>query len=165
MIAFALAAACIGLCFFASIKDVTALTIPNWVNAALALCGVAALIASGAGLQVFAWHLGIALVALIFCMGLFFGGLIGGGDAKMIPAVLLWIGPAGVTPFLLATTLAGGALALLLLPLRSALPAGFASADRFASLQSGAGAPYGVAITAGVLYAIPASPTLFALIG
>lgn len=165
MISFALAAACIGLCFFASLKDIQSLTIPNWVNGSIALTGLLALPFAGIGLEAAAWHVGAAAITLIICMALFFAGVFGGGDAKMIPAAVLWVGPAGLLPFLMATVLAGGVLALVLLQLRPIALANFPPAEKIASLQTGAGAPYGVAITAGLIWAIPATPTLSALLG
>ena len=164
MVSFVLAAACIGLCFFASIKDITTLTIPNWVNGALAVLGCLALVFSGAGLQAFAWHLGLAFVALVLGMSLFFSGFIGGGDAKMIPAVLIWLGPEGSLPFLAAMAISGGFLALILLKLRSFIPVDASGRWKLASLEIGAGAPYGVAITLGVLYAIPYTRTLSVIV-
>ncbi|GEQ99922.1 hypothetical protein JCM17845_05460 [Iodidimonas gelatinilytica] len=42
----------------------------------------------------------------------------GGGDAKLIPAIALWAGPQNLLLFLLAMTLAGGLIAAILLVLR-----------------------------------------------
>lgn len=163
MISLALAAACIGLCFFAAIKDITTLTIPNWVNASIAGLGVVALAFSGLPVATIGWHFLIALIGLAICMGLFFGGVFGGGDAKMIPAVLIWAGPAGALPFILWTAIFGGLLAVLLLPIRSIAPGGYLAGRMFASLEEGAGAPYAVAIAAGLFFTMQQA-TLFAAI-
>ena len=101
------------------------------------------------------WTLLSALTAFVVSVALFFGRVFGGGDAKMIPAVVLWVGPAGIPAFLFGTAIAGGVLAAIILPARFAAPAGFATPTRWASLQRGVGVPYGVAIVAGVLYALP----------
>lgn len=49
---------------------------------------------------------------------LFFMNLFGGGDAKLIPAVSLWIGVTGLPVFLMVTTAIGGVLALSSITLR-----------------------------------------------
>ncbi len=165
MISLALAAACVALCFFAAIKDITTLTIPNWVNASIAGLGLVALIFSGLPLMTMGWHLLIALIALAICMALFFTGVFGGGDAKMIPAVLIWVGPAGALSFILWTAIFGGVLAVLLLPIRSVAPGGYVAGRQFASLQAGAGAPYAVAIAAGLFFTIGQAPLLAVIAG
>jgi prepilin peptidase CpaA len=43
---------------------------------------------------------------------LFSFGLFGGGDAKLLAAAGLWFGTAQTMPFLIATVIAGGALAI-----------------------------------------------------
>lgn len=148
----------LGLCAYAALNDVATLTIPNWLNASLAVLGVAALFAAGPGFQVTVWHFTVALIAFIISFVLFILGVWGGGDAKMVPAVLLWIGPAGVMPFLQWMILTGGLLALVLVIARRTVPD--ARHPRFLalSLKKGAGAPYGVAIAAGVFMAVPSAP-------
>ena len=165
MISLALAAACIALCFFAAIRDISTLTIPNWVNACIAGLGLAALAVSGSPMATMGWHLALGVGAFIVCMGLFFAGAFGGGDAKMIPAVLLWVGPGGAVSFILWTAIFGGVLAVLLLPIRSVAPGGVLINRRFASLEEGAGAPYAVAIAAGLFVTIPKAPLLAVIAG
>lgn len=55
----------------------------------------------------------IALIAFLLLVVLFARGLIGGGDVKLIPAVLLWSGPAYFLEFLLVTSICGGFLSLI----------------------------------------------------
>ena len=164
MISFVLAAACIALCFYAAMKDIVSLTIPNWVNASIAGLGVVALLVSGLPLSTVGWHLLLGVGALVVCMALFFVGAFGGGDAKMIPAVLIWAGPSAAFPFIMWTAVFGGVLALALLPLRNFTTEGFVGARHFASLEQGAGAPYAVAIAAGLFFTLERSP-LLAVIG
>jgi prepilin peptidase CpaA len=76
-------------------------------------------------------------------------------------ASALWVGPAGLVPFALYTGLAGGALALILVAMRSAWLRPFADAGpawtkRLAT--PGEAAPYGVAIAIGALAAFAANP-------
>src|SRR6185295_3013176 len=83
---------------------------------------------------------------------------IGGGDAKLMAAASMWLGLIGLGPFVFYTALAGGALALMLLAIRSAWVRPLAAGgppwiDRLAT--PGGATPYGVAIAAGALLAFP----------
>lgn len=153
------------LCAFACMKDLSSLTIPNWVNAGIAIAFIpAALIGvltspeitfSTAG-----WHLLVGFILFAICFGLFVFGAFGGGDAKMIPAVALWMGPAGVMPFLFGLTLAGGVLALAVLFARKNVPEVFAPSFVRATMKEGEGVPYGVAISVGAVVGGFSSPFL-----
>ncbi len=148
----------LGLCAYAALNDVATLTIPNWLNLSLVILGIAALFVAGPGFEATMLHLTVALLAFLVSFALFVLGVWGGGDAKMVPAVLLWIGPAGVLPFLQWMVIAGGLLAAVLIVARRTLPAARHPRLLAMSLQPGAGAPYGVAIAAGVFMAIPSAP-------
>jgi len=84
-------------------------------------------------------HLSAALVLFAAGAGLFALELWGGGDAKLLPAVALWLGWAALPRFLLVMSMTGCALSLLALAMR-AVPAG-----RKHLLAAGR-IPYGVAI-------------------
>lgn len=153
------------LCAFACVKDMSSLTIPNWVNAGIALAFFPAAIvglstAAEITLGVFVWHLLVGLIVFIVCFILFSVGAFGGGDAKMIPAVALWMGPYGVAPFLFGIAIAGGALAMAVLFARKSIPEAFAPGFVRATLQEGEGIPYGIAITAGAVLGGMSSPFL-----
>ncbi len=105
-------------------------------------------------------HVAVGAAGLVIGMGMFAMGWIGGGDAKLFAAAALWLGWPAATTFLMATTLAGGGLAVLLLMLRTQLvrahtPTLGGWVDRLTT--PGAPAPYGVAIACGALAAFPAS--------
>jgi prepilin peptidase CpaA len=101
-------------------------------------------------------------------MVMFALGWIGGGDAKLMTAAALWLGPraAGFDPtalfsFFAYTGLAGGILAVSLVALRSSwirplAESGPAWAKRLAT--PGESAPYGVAIAIGALAAFALHP-------
>lgn len=110
----------------------------------VASCGVV-------GLSVLGGHLSTAqamthiyafMIAFAVCFGLFALGVMGGGDAKVIPSVVLIAGGGYVVPFLFFMAVAGGLIAGVLLVKR----------------RMGAGAqqghqtvPYAVAIMVGAL--------------
>jgi prepilin peptidase CpaA len=59
----------------------------------------------------------LQLALAVFAVGaiLWSRGWLGGGDVKLLAATALWAGPSHILAFLLTTTLAGGALSLLIL--------------------------------------------------
>jgi prepilin peptidase CpaA len=103
----------------AALKDVTSYTIPNWISLALVVAFAPSALASGASLATMGLCLAAGLAALLAGMGMFAAGWIGGGDAKLFAASVLWLGWPAAAPFMLVTAMAGGALTLGLLSLRS----------------------------------------------
>ena len=88
-------------------------TIPNWLNAAIALGAIPFWWASGVHLWPgVALHLGIALALFAIFGAAFYLGLMGGGDVKMLAAVALWLPPLAVLQLLVVMSLTGGALTL-----------------------------------------------------
>jgi prepilin peptidase CpaA len=149
------------LVIVAALKDITSYTIPNWISLALIGAYVPAAFAIGLPLPTMGLSLALAAGALILGVGMFALNWIGGGDAKLLAAATLWVGWAGLAPFLLGTAMAGGALALMLIvvrkqPLQALVPANPRWLFRLAS--PGEAVPYGVAICVGALVAFAASP-------
>lgn len=92
--------------------DVMTMRIPNWLTAGLAVLFIPAALASGMPYFGVALHVaaGVGLFVLGYCLFVF--GVFGGGDAKLMAAVGLWLGFPVILPFLLFTALAGGLLAV-----------------------------------------------------
>jgi prepilin peptidase CpaA len=135
----------------AALHDVRFYLIPNRFCAAIAASFV--LFAAG---SLPAAEIGAALAAGVglFAAGavLFSRGLLGGGDVKLLAAVALWAPPAHFMEFMLATSLAGALLALLLMtPLRLCLPRPVESESEPVLRQP---VPFGVAIAVGGLLAV-----------
>lgn len=149
-----------GLVVVAGLKDVTSYTIPNWISLALIAAFPVAALAAGVGWSAVGLCLAFGLGALVVGMAMFAFGWVGGGDAKLLAACALWLGwPAGVA-FLLSTALAGGALTLGLMTLRSGwldpvIVGGPAWVRRLGDKKGDI--PYGVAIAVGALSALPQS--------
>jgi len=144
----------------AALRDVVSYTIPNWISAALIAGFPVAALAQGLPLQTVGINLGVGVAALILGMFMFAMRWIGGGDAKLFAAAALWLGWPAVPMYLGVTGIAGGAVAVGLLSLRSPLVAGYvvnspAWLRRLA--EPGENVPYGVAIAVGGLTAFPAS--------
>jgi prepilin peptidase CpaA len=149
------------LVIVAALKDLSSFIIPNWISAALALGFVPAALIVHAPLGDIGISFAVGAGVFVLAAGMFAFGWIGGGDAKLMTAAALWVGLKGLAPFALYTGLAGGALALALVALRSAwirpfTEAGPAWARRLAT--PGEAAPYGVAIAFGALAAFAAHP-------
>ncbi len=148
-----------GLLIYAACSDIARLTIPNWVSIAMPALFVAAALFAGMPLAQVGAHLlfGAAILAVGFF--LFQASIIGGGDAKLLAAAAVWTGFPAFAPFLFWTAAAGGLLALSLLAARHFVKQAAthpAFVNRLLKHQNGV--PYGVAIMAGGLMALPALP-------
>ncbi len=108
------------------------------------------------------WSFAIATGAFTILVALFAYGYIGGGDVKLIPAVLLWAGPALSLEFLLITTICGGLVALLTICCRylksylsrakSSENINFSVRESSELVSNEKNIPYGIGISAGGLY-------------
>lgn len=131
----------IALFLTAALTDIRSRTIPNALVIALAVLGVVRIgvaLAAGSGPAPAAMDLLAALA--VFALGAlaFGGGMLGGGDAKLLASGTLWLGSAGVAPYLIGTALAGGALAIL-----------YVAWHLISRPASRPGLPYAVAIAVG----------------
>ena len=130
--------------------DARTRTIPNALNAAMAICGLAAvwLAAGGNAGALAAAHLAVALVLgmVIYALGMW-----GGGDAKFYAAAAAWFELTDAFRLVLSISLAGLVLVI-----------GWFATRRFRGRAEGARSrdlPYGVAIAAGGI-ALMASQTI-----
>lgn len=106
----------------AAYTDLIKLRIPNIMPVLITASFVLAIaidVFTGAGIfQSPTSHLIAGAIVFAVMLILFFMRLFGGGDAKLIPAVALWVGLQGLPVFLMMTTIIGGILALLSIFLR-----------------------------------------------
>lgn len=154
------------LVIIAGLRDLTTMTIPNWISGVLVVAFFPAAFMVGLAPMAVAMHVGVAFAALLVGMGLFAGRIIGGGDAKLMAASCLWLGLSGSGMFLLWTGLAGGAFCLALIAARAQLQSHVAGAPTWVVhlMDPRGDIPYGVAIAAGALMAFPASGLLTAFV-
>ena len=126
----------------AAVIDIRTRTIPNPLNAAVALLAPLAWWASGlplwpdAALQV-----GVALGVFMLFAGFFYLGMMGGGDVKLAAAIALWFPPAATLKFIVITSLAGGVVTLATMLWH-----------RWRGNEGAPEVPYGVAIAFGGLW-------------
>lgn len=154
------------LAIYAAVSDLATMTIPNWVSIVLAAAFAPAAAAAGLSIPEVGAHLASGALALTIGAALFYMGVFGGGDAKLIAAISIWTGFSGGAPFVMATAVCGGLLALTLIVLRRSPVAAQASAPWAKRLMSPTeGAPYAVAIAGGAFLSASSSPVLAAAMG
>jgi prepilin peptidase CpaA len=150
---------------FAASSDLLTMTISNRVALALVAGFFAVALATGMSTAVMASHVGAALLVLVFAFAFFTRGWIGGGDAKLAAATVLWLGFDHTMTYLIWSSLLGGALTIALLKVREyPLPALLARQDWAVRLHSvDAGIPYGIALAAAALLVYPETSFMHAL--
>jgi prepilin peptidase CpaA len=95
--------------------DITRFTIPNWLNATIALLAPAYWYGAQFGVAEIGIQLALAAVVFLVFAGAFALGVMGGGDVKMLGALALWLRPDQILMMLVVMSLAGGLLTLALL--------------------------------------------------
>lgn len=130
----------------AAIEDAWRLRIANLFSIGIIAGAVVAAIVAGPTLAL--WQ-NLTLFAALLVIGtfLFGAGLLGGGDVKLFAACGLWFDLSGGWRMLVATAIAGGLLAIVLLSMRPVMPDRIRR--RLIVLQPKGGIPYGIAIAAG----------------
>jgi prepilin peptidase CpaA len=146
----------------AAVSDLTTYKIPNVIPAAMVLLFVAFVIIVALGGPGMSWsetslHVIAGFLGLLAGMGMFAAGWVGGGDAKLFAAVLLWLGWDALLDYAVMASILGGALTLGLLALRKIpLPLFLVKQQWFARLSDHqAGVPYGVALALAALLVLP----------
>lgn len=144
--------AMVAVALFGAVCDIRSLTIPNIVPMLIAGLFVPYAIATAMPWAQLAFAAVLALGVFAAGFGLFAAGLVGGGDVKLLAAVVLWAGHDAFAMLMLVTALAGGGLALLLFvpPLARGMRS-LRSGSAAAATASRNAMPYGIAITAGTL--------------
>jgi prepilin peptidase CpaA len=144
---------------FAGASDFFTMTISNTIS--LALLAGFVLLASAVGLPIreIGMHLSCGAVFLCLTFVLFAFGWIGGGDAKLSAATVIWLGWGNIVDYIGVASIIGGILTLIFLQLRKwPMPRFLTARDWFARLYDhGNGVPYGIALAAAGLIVYPES--------
>ena len=132
----------------AACQDVIQLRIANIIPTAIIL--LFPLWVAVAGPEADIWMNGVNFV-LILGVGLvlFASQWLGGGDVKLFAAVALWFDFTAIVPLIFYVTMSGAALAVFLIFMRRAVPAGARERLNWAIFARRGPIPYGVAIAAG----------------
>lgn len=146
-----------GAVAFAAAMDLFTMKIPNRISAVLVLAFFPLAALAGLGAWEVLDHVGAGLCVLALGIILFIPGWFGGGDAKLMAAIALWIGFDNLPLYALYVAIAGGIIAAAFNVARSVplprLLLGEAWALRLH--RSDAGIPYGLALAAGALFVYP----------
>jgi prepilin peptidase CpaA len=150
---------------FAASSDLFTMTIANRVS--LILVGgffVLAVLTGMSGAALLS-HAGVAAAVLVVAFVFFSRGWIGGGDAKLAAAAVLWLGLGHLADYLVYASLLGGALTLGLIQFRAMpLPRLLVGRDWAERLHaSDGGVPYGIALAAAALLVYPQTEWMTAL--
>jgi prepilin peptidase CpaA len=144
----------------AAANDLYEFKIPNWVSATLFVSYFFGWALLAAPLDLLGEALLLGACGLAAGFALFAAKIFGGGDAKLIAAILPWIGLAGLMNFLVNMAFAGALLAIALLVFRKTPPLPiYAHAPWVMRLHGRPkDIPYAVAIAAGGLLSFPQTP-------
>ena len=134
-------AALFGLLAWCAVEDIRTRTIPHAAIAAIILVYALYALAGHAD-----WVSGLISGTILLVAGflLFYFHIMGGGDAKLIAAMGLWVGLGHVVPFILYTAMAGGLVTLAVLLIHR-----LKSRNLDNIVGSTPTVPYGVAIALG----------------
>ncbi len=142
-----------GACF----SDLFSMRISNKLCLSVfALFGVFAILASMAPAVVM-WHILAGMIALSASFALFALGVIGGGDAKFVAAVSVWIGFNQLVEYLAVASVLGGILTFAILFFRKYhLPPRLIVIPWINRLHDAkSGIPYGIALGAAAMLMLP----------
>jgi len=139
--------------------DLASFTIPNFLSVALLAVFAAFALAAGLSFSTIGWHMLAGLLGLFIGFTLFALGYVGGGDAKLFAAVVLWLGFKDLMPYALLASVFGGALTIGMIALRRwPLPAFALRQTWIVKLHDAkSGIPYGVALAAGAFILLPST--------
>lgn len=153
--------------FTAAFMDLFSMTIPNRISLLLLAAFCVAAPFSGLSWHSLMMHAGVGAAMLAVSVVLFAFRLFGGGDAKLLAASALWIGPDHVLPYLATVAIFGGLLSVGIVLYRSMIPhfAVVMAAPSWALRLHApdCGIPYGLAISAAAVTVYPATVLFRAL--
>jgi len=139
--------------------DIASFTIPNFLTVALVAAFAIFAMAADLSFATVSWHILAGFTGLFIGFTLFALGYIGGGDAKLFAAVLLWLGLKDLLAYSLLASVLGGVLALSVMLLRQyPLPNFLMRQAWLVKLHDArSGIPYGVALAAGAFFLLPST--------
>ena len=145
------------LMIYSAFSDLVSMTIPNKVSLALMAGFVPFAWWTGMDMETFAWHWALFAVVLVTAIVIFAFGQIGGGDAKLAAATVLWLGWEHTLSYLFLASMIGAVLTIVMMRLRGNLiPARIVNVEWIARLyRADSGIPYGIALGAAAMMTYP----------
>jgi prepilin peptidase CpaA len=142
---------------FAAFSDLFTMTIANRVSLILAGGFFLLAVLTGMSAHDMLSHAGAGAAVLVVAFACFTQGWIGGGDAKLAAATVLWLGLGHLADYLIYASLLGGALTIALIQFRTMpmpqLLMGREWAERLHRQDTGV--PYGIALAVAALVVYP----------
>ena len=137
--------------------DIASFTIPNFIPLSLIILLGCFVVAARMSWDAIGIHLLVGSIGLVAGFALFALRFIGGGDAKLFAATLVWLGFRDAMDYALIAALFGGGLTLAILSVRALpLPVFLVRHAWIARLHDQkAGIPYGVALASGAFAVLP----------
>ncbi len=152
---------------FAAANDLFTMKIPNKISLVLIVGFALAALYVRLPLEAALTHVAIGAAALAAGFVLFSLRLLGGGDAKLMAAGALWMGPEHVMLFIAYLTIFGGLLSAAVLVYRKYIPVSAEAVPGWAAKLHvpGTGVPYGIAIAASGMLMYPQTIFYLTLLG
>lgn len=150
---------------YAAASDLLTMTISNKLSIALVVGFYLVALLLGMPAGTIGMHSAAGLVVLAVSFSMFAAGWIGGGDAKLVAAIALWLGFQDLMSFLVLASIFGGVLTFSLLAVRRyALPGCLIGQEWAVRLHAPTtGVPYGIALAAAALMTYPHGAVMKAL--
>ena len=141
---------------FAAAFDLFTMTIPNKVSMALVASFMVVAPLSGMPWPEIGVHIVTGAAILLVGFGCFVRGWVGGGDAKLLAASVLWLGFDSLPQFLLTVGVLGGVLSITILMFRR-IPDCFLKGPAWMVRlhDKNSGVPYGLAIAGAAMLMYP----------
>ena len=118
---------------FAAANDLFTMKIPNKISILLVAAFALAALYIAMPVETVLMHVGIGLLVLAVGFVLFSMNLLGGGDAKLMAAGALWMGPEHALFYVAYVTIFGGFLSVAILAYRKLVPARVTSLPTWAT--------------------------------
>jgi prepilin peptidase CpaA len=152
---------------FAAAMDLFTMKIPNPISVLLVAAFFPMALLAGLDAWTMADHLAAGLLMLVLGVLLFMPGWLGGGDAKLMAAIGLWIGADNLLAYMVHVALAGGLIAVAFFSARAVpLPrALLGEAWALRLHRRDTGIPYGLALAGGALLVYPQTVWFSAVAG
>lgn len=161
MLTYLIALSFCGTMVYSAVSDLLIMKISNIACLFLAVSFLILAPLYGMPLQDLLFHILAGATALIICFGLFSINAMGGGDAKLISATVLWTGfSVSLADYLLISALAGGVLTLVILMMRKVVnrPRIEHIGFLYRLTDPKKGIPYGIALAIAGLWIYPKLP-------
>lgn len=148
-----------GTMTYAGIRDVVTMTISNRLVGALATAYAILAPAAGVDLATISSSSLVASAVLACTFAFFAFGWIGGGDAKLLPVAVLWLGADLALHFVLYASVIGAAITLVVLQFRQTPPQIVLQRHTWSNRLHARepGIPYGAAMAPAALLLLPES--------